>query len=283
MEDLVKHNYTTLLVPMVGLLLSGVLLAFKFKIHKKITINDEKGILLPSFCILISPFLSSILFNISQIPAMNDINILSSVITIVTTTISIYTANSLLDCFREQKKIQENAKLFLYKLRENKNYLIQIKDDIKNPKNLKNCIYLGLSANESVSLLLDNKEPDYLSIFDESLIEQIAQYFSTVRRFTFEFQRFSEDKEEIPRNIMAVRADQAIIEVDLCILVFLVKYFSKSQQAKIQELKTYFQWKYKELKDQESEILDQPPKYYYVYSIPNIEKVFKSLNWDIKR
>lgn len=87
---------------------------------------------------------------------------------------------------------------------------------------------------------------------------------------------------------MAIRADEAIIEVDLCILVFRVKYFSKLQQTEIQELKTSFQWKYKKLKDQESEILkhltlDKPPKYYSVYAIQNIERVFKSLNWDIKR
>ena len=286
METLLTQNY---LSPILGLILSLSVIAFKFDLHKKVRINDEKGILLPSFFFLVSPFLFSFLFNISLLSILNDNKIISSIITILTTTTSIYTANFLLDGFRESKKVQEKAKLFLYKLRESRNYLLLIKDEIKSSKNLNNYIYFGLSANESVNLLLDNKVPDDLSIFDESLIEQITKYSFTIKRFTFEFQRFlGNQEEETLRNDMAIRADEAIIEVDLCILIFLVKYFSKLQQTEIQKLKTYFQWKYKKLKDQESEILndltlDQPPKYHHVYSIPNIEKVFKSLSWDIKQ
>jgi hypothetical protein len=236
---------------------------------------------------LLSPFLSSFLFNISLLPILNENKVLSSVVTILTTTTSIYTANFFLEGFKERKKIKEKAKLFLYKLRESRNYLLLIKDEITNPQ--RSDSYLGLSAEVSVNLLLENKVPDDLEIFDESVIEQITEYFTNIKRFTFEIQNFWKDKErEFLRDVMVVRADEAIIEVDLCILVFLVKYFSKFQQTEIQKLKTYFQWKYKKLKDQESKILndltlEQPPKYYHVYSIPNIEKVFESLNWDIKR
>lgn len=133
METLLTQNYLFQLSPILGLILSLSVMAFKFELHKKVRINDEKGILLPS--------------------------------------------------------------------------------------------------------ALNNKEEEFL------------------------------------RNVMAIRADEAIIEVDLCILFFLVKYFSKLQQTEIQKLKTYFQWKYKKLKEQESEILnnltlDQSPKYYHVYSNP---------------
>ena len=230
-----------------------------------------------------------------------DINpILNSVITIFTTTTSIYTANFFLDGFREGKKAQEKSKLFLYKLGESRDYLLLIKDEIKKSKNLNNYIYLGLSATESVNLLLENKVTDDLSIFDESLIEQIAKYSSTIKRFTCEFQRFLGNKEEeIPRNIMAIRADAAIIEVELCTLVFLKKYFVQTQKPEISKLKSDLKRKYKELKNDRNKKLDESTleteydsrgnltssvmkcEYYSEYSIPNIEKVFESLNWDI--
>ena len=288
MQTLLTQNYLSQLSPILGLILSLSVMAFKFELHKKVRINDEKGILLPSFFVLASPFLFSFLFNISLLSILSENKVLSSIVTILTTTTSIYTANFLLDGFRERKKILERAKFFLYKLRESRNYLLQIKDEISKPQQT-DVYYLGLRAKVSASLLLENKVPDDLAIFDESIIEQIEKCFTTTKRFAFEIQEaLSNKEEEFLRNVMAIRADEAIIEVDLCILFFLVKYFSKLQQTEIQKLKTYFQWKYKKLKEQESEILnnltlDQSPKYYHVYSIPNIERVFKSLNWDIKR
>ena len=301
METLATQNYLSQLSPILGLILSLSIMAFKFELHKKIRINDEKGILLPSFFILASPFLSSFLFNISLLSIMDDNKILSSFITILTTVTSIYTANFLLDSFRESKKIQEKAKLFLYKLRESRIYLLLIKDEIKSPKSLSNGIYFGLSATESVNLLVENKVPDDLSIFDESLIEQIAKYSFTVKRFIFEFQKFigNKEEEEVLRNIMVVRADEAIIEVDLCSLVFLIKYFSRTQESEINKLKSDLKRKYKELKNDRNKKLDESTseteydslgnltssvmkcEYYSEYSIPNIEKVFESLKWDI--
>jgi hypothetical protein len=300
METLATQNYISQLSPILGLIFSLSIMAFKFELHKKIRVNDEKGILLPSFFILASPFLSSFLFNISLLSIMDDNKILSSFITILTTVTSIYTANFLLDSFRESKKIQEKAKLFLYKLRESRIYLLLIKDEIKSPKSLSNGIYFGLSATESVNLLVENKVPDDLSIFDESLIEQIAEYSFTVKRFIFEFQKFTGNKEEeVLRNIMVIRADEAIIEVDLCILLFLMKYFSRTQESEINKLKLNLKRKYKELKNDKNKKLDELTleteydslynltslvtkcEYYSEYSIPNIEKVFESLKWDI--
>ena len=163
MQTLLTQNYLSQLSPILGLILSLSVMAFKFELHKKVRINDEKGILLPSFFVLASPFLFSFLFNISLLSILSENKVLSSIVTILTTTTSIYTANFLLDGFRERKKILERAKFFLYKLRESRNYLLQIKDEISKPQQT-DVYYLGLRAKVSASLLLENKVPDDLAM-----------------------------------------------------------------------------------------------------------------------
>ena len=301
MQTLLTQNYLSQLSPILGLILSLSVMAFKFELHKKVRINDEKGILLPSFFVLASPFLFSFLFNISLLSILSENKVLSSIVTILTTTTSIYTANFLLDGFRERKKILERAKFFLYKLRESRNYLLQIKDEISKPQQT-DVYYLGLRAKVSASLLLENKVPDDLAIFDKSIIEQIEKCFTTTKRFAFEIQEaLSNKEEEFLRNVMAIRADEAIIEVDLCILVFLVKYFVKTQKSEINKLKLGLNRKYEKIINDKSKKISESTvetehdsqgnllffvtkcEYYHQYSIPNIEKVFESLNWDINQ
>ena len=232
-----------------------------------------------------------------------DINpVLNSVITIFTTAVSSCVASVSFFFFSEYMERRKKAKLFLYKLEEIRNYLLLIKYEIKNPRDSNNHIDFGLSANESVNLLLENKVPDDLSIFDESMIQQIAKYSFAIKRFTFEFQKFLGDKEEETlRNIMAIRADEAIIEVNLCILIFLVKYFGNPQKSETNKLKSDLKRKYRELKNDRKKKLEESTlatendsgdnstssvmkcEYYSEYSIQNIERVFKSLNWDINQ
>lgn len=236
-----------------------------------------------------------------------DINPISnSVITILTTVASIFAANFSLDIYREIKERKKKAKLFLYKLEEGRKYLLTLKSAIENPSQDS---FTGLSEKVSVTQLLENKPPDDLVIFDEGVLEQVAEYFTATKRFVCEFQNFLEDDRiEILRPLMVVKADAVTIENDLCILVFLEKYFffekyfSKSQKSKINSLKSKLKWKYKTLKKEEEKKLgelnvdskydplldeltffDSQCEYYSEYSIKNIERVFKSLNWDIKR
>jgi len=232
-----------------------------------------------------------------------DINSISnSVITILTTVASIFVANFSLDIYRESKERKKKAKLFLYKLEEGRKYLLTLKSAIENPSQDS---FIGLSTKVSVTQLLENKPPDYLVVFDEGVLEQVAEYFIATKRFVCEFQNFLEDDRiEILRPLMVIRADAVIIENDLCILIFLEKYFlldkyfSKSQKSKINILKSNLKWKYKKLKTKEenSELnvdskydpsldeltsFDSQGEYYSEDSIKNIERVFKSLNWDI--
>lgn len=207
-----------------------------------------------------------------------DINPISnSVITILTTVASIFVANFSLDIYRESKERKKKAKLFLYKLEESRKYLLTLKSSIENPSQDS---FTGLSEKVSVTQLLENKPPDDLVIFDEGVLEQVAEYFIATKRFVCEFQNFLEDDRiELLRPRLAIRADEVIIENELCILIFLEKYFSKTQEAKMNNLKSKLKWRHKNLKTKEE---NSQGEYYSEYSIKNIERVFKSLNWDIK-
>ena len=228
-----------------------------------------------------------------------DINPISnSVITILTTVASIFVANFSLDIYRESKERKKKAKLFLYKLEESRKYLLTLKSAIENPSQDS---FIGLSEKVSVTQLLENKPPDDLVIFDEGVLEQVAEYFIATKRFICEFQNFLEDDRiEILRPLLVIRADAVIIENELCILIFLEKYFSESQKSKINGLKSKLKWKYKTFKTKEENsklnvdskydsslgeltFLDTQCEYYSESSIPNIERVFKSLNWDVNQ
>jgi len=191
-----------------------------------------------------------------------DINPISnSVITILTTVASIFVANFSLDIYRESKERKKKAKLFLYKLEESRKYLLTLKSAIENPSQDS---FIGLSEKVSVTQLLENKPPDDLVVFDEGVLEQVAEYFIATKRFVCEFQNFLEDDRiELLRPRLAIRADEVIIENELCILIFLEKYFSKTQEAKMNNLKSKLKWRHKNLKTKEE---NSQGEYYSEYS-----------------
>lgn len=217
------EQINTILPAILGLVISGLWLAYKLGIFRYLKkINDKKEILWPSFFFLTSPFIFSIAFSEAGFGKFREIKGIDTVLTILTTATSIYTGNFLLENYRKKQKKKEIARLLVASLEEHLSYLEDTKRDLMRaalPEERFNRIdtYVVRIENDDIYKLALNQ----IGIFQTESIKEITRYSSGLKQLLDELKRASAQAAGSPGIVgwLQRKTDSRRLEAGLCLMI----------------------------------------------------------------
>ena len=206
-----SEQIKTILPAIVGFTISGLWLFYQLGVLKYLKkINDQKRILWPSLFFLTSPFIFSLAFSgAGGIASLSEIPGINSVITILTTTASIYIGNWFLDSYRKEQKKKEIAKMLVSSLEEHLTYFKHIKTNLEKmyfggiilPSNgirLReelNTININIAFIENDDLY--NTALNQIVILPTERLKEITRYSNLLKQLIYEFKKIEDKKLEV--------------------------------------------------------------------------------------
>ena len=279
-----NEQIETILPAIVGLTISGLWLLYQLgglKYLKKI--NDQKRILLPSLFFLTSPFIFSLPFSGAEIGNFTKSKSVSSVITILTTTASIYTANWFLDGYRKKQKQEEIARILVASLEEQKFYLGKIIKSAKTSAqhgekaSLRDDLnkYIAFIENNDIYTLAINQ----IGIFPAEVIKEITRYASGLKRLIYPLKRILKKKQPVALKITS-NYEMMIYstKLDACLCLMILSKQVIGDEKLFDRLKEGFEGiivDYLIIKNNNKDPKERIPE--FQQSLENIEKVFEEL------
>jgi hypothetical protein len=273
MPDFYLDNIDPVLAAFLGSIFSGIFLLNKlgfFRIWKKITLRDEKGVLIPSALFLLSPFLSPIFLNF-----LSGFNKESSLgLTIFASAFAIFVANILVENFKKNQIKKKTAKILLNTIDEHQIILSAIKaklDSIKE-RELDQFVIEQIKSSEiEINILnTDNLFKEALReivLFETDIIDTITEYSRELSRLLNSKNNFLEPRIETIDNL-EIQTRRCKINATLC-LVILTKKIIYIQED-FDSFKNLLKGEYEELRR-----ISDLKKFKLEKKIIQIERLFK--------